>query len=435
MVSGALGLGLVGRWLDWVVASQSGAVALPSGDVLGDYFTGVLWAVLLGAGVWVWGGAVRFRAPLLTAWAGKVLVALGLMLFYDFRYGVDPDGYFVNASTPGFTWQGFWVGTGTRNVQNLAWLHIQILSGSYHASRLTFTLIGLIGVYLVYRAGVMYLGREDRRVFFVVAFFPSIVFWSSILGKDPVSFLGVALYVYGVVGWHRLAKVRYLLWIALGIAVAMFVRVWLGPILLLPLTVLGWSQRGSVVRRTAFILLGAVGVLVAPLVIQEAIGVDVVQQDELLETTNSIARSFEEGGSSLEVPDLETYVDIVTFVPLGTFTVLFRPLPGEILNAFGFLASIENAILILLVVRAIRRTKLRDLREPVVLWALAVVLLWAFVYSVGTYGNLGTAVRHRLEIMPPFLGVLLYLGRRRQRTASGGSADGGGSRVLAAKAF
>ena len=99
--------------------------------------------------------------------------------------------------------------------------------------------------------------------------------------------------------------------------------------------------------------------------------------------------------------------------PLGMFTVLFRPFIGEVPNLFGSLAGLENTLIMLLTARAVWRTRFRDLTEPLVAWALVAVLLWAAVYSVNSFQNLGTAARHRLHIMPLFLGLILYLGRRR----------------------
>ena len=417
-----LAFGVVGSWLDWVVVSQTSSLQpLPSSDVLGDYLTGVLWAVLLTGVVGIWGGAVRFRGPLLVVWRAKVLAALGFMLFFDYTYGTDVDGYYGHALLRGFAFEGFEIGKGTENLRTLTWLHLQVLSDSYHATRLTFALIGLVAVYLVYRGGVMFLGREDRRLFYVLALSPSVVFWSSIVGKDPITFFGVSAYVYGVLGWHRAARARYLLWIALGITTAVFVRAWLGPILLLPLAVLGAGRRAGIMRRAVFVSLGIAGAAAAPIVIEMTIGIEAVRYDEVLATTNTLARSLEPGGSTLEMPELSGAGDVIAFAPLGVFTVLFRPLPGEIPTAFGLMAGLENAFLLLLLLRVVWRTRLRDLKDPLVVWGLAVVLGWAFFYSFSTYQNLGTAVRHRVEIYPLLVGLLLYLGRRREDTARGGS--------------
>ena len=40
----------------------------------------------------------------------------------------------------------------------------------------------------------------------LLGLYPSIIFWSSILGKDPIAFLGIGMYVFGVVGWSRTSR-------------------------------------------------------------------------------------------------------------------------------------------------------------------------------------------------------------------------------------
>ena len=95
------------------------------------------------------------------------------------------------------------------------------------------------------------------------------------------------------------------------------------------------------------------------------------------------------------------------------FTALFRPLPGEVLNPFGWLAGFENAVLLALCGRAVLRTRFRELRDPIVLWAVSFVIVWAIVYGFASYQNLGTAVRFKLQVLPILLGLLFYFGRRR----------------------
>ncbi len=126
-----------------------------------------------------------------------------------------------------------------------------------------------------------------------------------------------------------------------------------------------------------------------------------------------MARSFIRAGSTIEVPALTTFSELGVFAPLGMFTVLFRPFVGEVPNVFGTLAGLENALLLFLAFRAAWRTRLKDFSNPLVPWVIAAVILWAAVYSVHSFQNLGTAARHRLHIMPLFLGMLMYLGRSR----------------------
>src|SRR2546429_1336418 len=117
-------------------------------------------------------------------------------------------------------------------------------------------MLGLLAVYVFYRAAQRHRGHPDRRVLYVLAFVPSSLFWSSILGKDPLVLLGVALYTYGFVGWYRLRRLRYVVVLLLGVMLAAAMRLWLAPILLAPLWVVAVRLAPGPIRRAAWLAAG-----------------------------------------------------------------------------------------------------------------------------------------------------------------------------------
>ena len=104
------------------------------------------------------------------------------------------------------------------------------------------------------------------------------------------------------------------------------------------------------------------------------------------------------------------------------FQVLFRPFPGEVPGTVGLLAGLEGVVLLLMFIRVVYRSKLKDLKDPLVLWVIGIVMIWACTYSLIAY-NLGTIVRWRVQILPVFLGSLLYLGRRRHKISKASFSD------------
>ena len=140
----------------------------------------------------------------------------------------------------------------------------------------------------------------------------------------------------------------------------------------------------------------------------------IASMQEVMDTADALARALAMGGSGQEPPQPLTSVgSVVTFLPLGLFTALFRPLPGEVPNPFGVMAGVENVALLLFAGFAVLRARLRDVLDPVVLWAVALLGAWASLYAFLSYSNLGSAVRFKLQILPVLLLLLLYLARRR----------------------
>ncbi|MBU4220131.1 MAG: hypothetical protein KKA10_00650 [Euryarchaeota archaeon] len=409
-----IGLGLaVPSFLDVVRALGHN---IPQEDVTTDYFIGLVWAITLGVSILAWPVPSKDKIGLLVVWLVKSLVTLGFMLLYENNYGLDAYGYFDVPRQSDFVWEGLNVGAGTQNISILAWLHHQVLPASYHAMKVSFAMVGLVAIYIFYRAAVIFMKRENKRVFYILALFPSILFWASILGKEPIILLGISLYVYGVVGWSRLKRLRYLLVIALGIIVVALIRTWLVPILLAPLVIFVLDGMQGKVSKVTLIAIVFVAFLLSFSLFMNMFGLKTTE--DLVATTNRLSRGWAIGGSAQEVPEFTSIGSMVAFVPLGAFTALFRPLPGDLINPFGILASLENLVLLVMLLLAVKRMRWSDLKEPIVLWAILLVIIWAIVYGFISYQNLGTAVRYRLQILPVLLGILLYLGRRHTRVIS-----------------
>jgi hypothetical protein len=140
---------------------------------------------------------------------------------------------------------------------------------------------------------------------------------------------------------------------------------------------------------------------------------------DVLVTVSRIQQGSTYGGSTQNAEvDLSNSSSALAYLPLGIFTVLFRPLPGEVLTPFGLLAGLDGGLMLVLLLLAIWRVRLKQLGQPIVLWASVVILLWATFYAFGASYNLGTISRYRLQILPILLCLLLYLSQKRVRQVS-----------------
>ncbi len=406
-----------------VPAVQALGRNIPHTDVPSDYALGCLWAAAIGASIRWWPVRPGDRPLLLAAWVVRCLVALGFMLTYEWNYeALDAFAYFDGGRDPLAGPPTLLLGGGTENVTGLVWLHAQLHLASYHAIKVSFALIGFVGVYVLYRGVVRVRRRESPRVFAVLTLWPSVLFWSSILGKDPVVFLGIAMYCYGVLAWYADRRPSALLVAVAGVVLALTIRLWLGPIMAAPLGVLlARAPRTPAARRAT--LAGAavltVGVVVA---FRERLLLETAS--DLLLTVDTVSRGWAEGGSGQQIAgDLTSVGGLVRFLPVGMFTALFRPLPGEVNNLFGALAGLESLCLLGLAAVAAVRDGWRDLANPLIQWAGVFVLTWSAVYSVLSYQNLGTAVRFRLQVLPVLLGLLVALARSRGPRGAPAAAD------------
>lgn len=380
---------------------------IPQSRIEYDYLMGLLWAVALTLSIRLWPVAAADKRPLLIVWLCKVLVVLVAMLPYEWNYTLDAYGYFERSEMPGLPVATSAWGRGNALVAQFAWLHARVMPDSYHALKVSFALVGLIAVYLMYRGAVRLVGREDRRVLYFIALFPSVLFWSSIIGKDPLHLLGIGLYVYGVLSWRATGRTMYAIPIVAGVALSFAIRSWSGPILLFPLLVFAIFGIRRPALKVLYTIAAVAGFLWAVSYFAATFNI------ETLRDVHTAAESRSQGwagGSAQERTERFTGIgSMLRFAPWGAFTALFRPLPGEVRNPFGLLAGVENVFLLLLLASAIVRARPRVFREPAVVWGVMLVLTWSFVYSFVSYYNFGAAVRFKLQILPILLLVLLYL--------------------------
>jgi hypothetical protein len=394
---------------------------IPTANLLLDYSWGLAAALVIGLGLGLAPVRSEDRMALAVAWSAKILVALVAMLHYeDYYWFLDAYGFFDEPRSVVFSELSF--GTGTDNLKTLIVLLYQVFPQSYHALKVLFAFVGLLAVYVFYRAASLYVGTSDVRVFLFVALYPSVLFWSSIIGKDPIVLLGIGLYAYGVVEWYLHGKPRATFLILAGALLAVFVRAWLAPILIAPLVVTQLVTRGHIVVKLCLFFVGSSILLFSFSALLQLFAV--ASTADLLSSIEQTAQSFSQGGSAQDIRiDLSEPVQLLAFLPYAMFTALFRPLPGEVGNVFGILAGVENLFLLLLLARALWRSSVRDATEPVILWAILLIAFWALAYSFVSFGNLGTAARFRLQILPVFLLLLLHLGRQRPGPAVSRRSD------------
>lgn len=382
---------------------------IPQKDVRLDYIKGLIWAVFLGLTIFIWPVRSADRKPLLVIWSVKCLVMLFLMLFFESQYQTDSFGYFSGARHNISEWDDMYLGGPSFPVVFITWMHHHSFFNSFHAAKVTFGMIGLVAIYIFYRAAVAFLRQERLALLYIFAFFPSILFWSSILGKEPLGLLGMAIYSYGVVNWFMRRELVYLAIMLLGILFGAYLRIWMGIILSLPVLFISIT----LIARNLFLNAAAIFVLIPVLLFSS------IQTSEYLglESARDIPKiasvklaDFSRGNSILAEPvsGYNDFADMLLFLPKGMFTVLFRPLPGEVNNIFGISAGLENAFLLILLGLALKRAQWQKLADPIFIWALLLIAVWAAFYGfIGC--NLGTICRYKLQVLPVFLGALIYM--------------------------
>lgn len=391
---------------------------IPSSDILLDYNIGLAWSVILGIAISFWKIPANHKTILLNLWLIKSIVTLGFMLAYEANYSfLDSYSYYQIPKELDFTFFGVTTSFGTDNIFRLVWLHNLFLPHSYHAVKVSFSMIGLVAVYILYKSVTILLQKDDLKKLYLIALFPSLLFWSSILGKEPVILLGVSIYIYGTIAWYKTPNNKYLIIAGIGIFIAVLIRLWFFPILAFPFCFLFLIKRQKISNKAVifFLLL----LIISLFFFQKFLNRYAIDDlTSFLNILNDFATAWNEGGSAQPFSYDFTNIDqLISFLPLGIFTALFRPLPGEVDTLFGLIAGLENFFLVFLLLFALLKTSIRKLKHPLVIWSLCLISIWSSLYAFISYQNLGSAIRFRTSILPFLLGVLFFflLNNRRKQ--------------------
>lgn len=407
-----------------------------------DYAAGLLWWSLLSVALWFLGGADRQH--LLTAWTVKFFVVLVAMLFYEYkyRYNLDTFAYFNTVLTgrfqfyEGVDWfRESWIPTlvetvatgtiegaliqsaGTENMLRILLIIAQVTGPYFHALKVVYSFLGFIGTWLVYRAVVVIVGRPFLPAFYGLVLYPSMLFWSSILGKDPILLLFIGLYAYGGALWLVRASPGGLAWVSLALLGSYLFRPWTAAIEAAPLFLATLVKFFGLLPVILACVVAALGLL------QETATFDVLKlmgDSALLEelATKAGGAASEPGsGTGFDFAEAKDMLSSPQGILVILFSGLFRPLPFDVTNLMVAMAAVENSILLVLTLVAFRYLRWARLKQPVFLWALTYSLAWAGAYGLIVLSNFGTGMRYKLQVLPFILLFLFLLLTREGRAA------------------
>jgi hypothetical protein len=297
---------------------------------------------------------------------------------------------------------------------------IEILTGTLYGitgqSRLVadlfFTLLGFAGtLFLVAAIRALEPAYSTALAVKLALISPTIAYFTSVLSKDAVIFLGLSMAMYGVA---RAGQGRpHFLVLGGGLAVISTIRPHIAALFgvaYLLSSLLGARANAGKARG---LRLASAAVLVVVLVVG---AVPFLQtwfvrgaEDDLL---NSAIGRFDEaaagGGSTYRLGGGNPIVSLV----LGTLALPLRPLPMEIRGVTGAFAGLEAYLLAAIAVHQRRSLKaiIRSVgraRDGLLSWAVVYSVLFCIAFS--SLANVGTLVRQRAQLM---VSVLVLIGVR-----------------------
>lgn len=370
-------------------------------------------------GFWIFGGQVDFLGYFGNASAASIGMFSG-----DFRrleFGEDPD-------------LGGWIVT-------VLYVPIYLLLGaSLFGMFLWSAIVGFTGAFFFLRAFESQFGsgRDTRLLALCLFFYPSVAFWSSLLGKDSWMFFFLGLMTYGLTKMLADPRPANIWPLAVGAWFVTMIRPPIGAVIIIGTVTAflvasrGWMMRlrgpTMILRPIIFIgfgivlVLGSYAAVIRPLARYGVFGGEHATPIHGLVAlgierhVGGATDDLEEGAGSAVRKGISVNAsmrELLLFLPESLVTFFFRPHIFEAHNVLARMAALDSTLLLLLIMARWRHAvaAVRGFgRHPLIAFALVVTALLSVGLSFES--NLGTLVRHRVMVMP-FL-FLLLAGPREQ---------------------
>lgn len=333
--------------------------------------------------------------------------------YYCFFIQGDAVGYWRVPKTYSFATfkDGLFNGEGTMFMYALNFIFSNILNMSYLSNTLLFSLFGFMGLtyfYLIAKETIQFNTIIGGYTLFPLIFFlPNLHFWSSGVGKDTTLFLCIAMFSYGLMKPMQripLIVLAGLLSMAIRPHITLFLMVGFGLAY-----VFGGKVSGF--QRFAFsVVLIGIGVAILPSVMEFA---------KIEEASAEGFDKFAEGKAAvLSRSTTGSAIDISSYpFPLKVLTFWFRPFFFDARNINGLIASIENLILVIIFVKAMRANPFRAFKAaPFVIKGMVIFLIVGTLAFSQSLGNVGIMIRMRNMFLPGFLIFMMWIFSYQQET-------------------
>jgi len=329
------------------------------------------------------------------------IVTLFLMIFYEAHYGLDAYWYIGHALKDEVVFP--FGESGTYNMMHINHFFTYFVGKSYYSLKIVNSLIGFLGLILLYKTYEKVIKNSNLEInnkfIYFFFLFPTVLFWSSILGKDPLNLFFIGLFAYGFIHLIDEFKLKYLLMIVVSIWLVSYIRSW-WSIIMVTSIFLYYLKVNSTRSFMLFLIIMPIFTLLAIQFLQTQ-GITSIDQMFLKMTDTSSKLAY--GGSSVGVHIITSFGDYLLWFFPNLFTTLFRPMPWDIRNAFTLIAAIENVILFYLAYKYIFKNWHLIYTNKYLKFYILLIFSWSLLYVIISPTNLGMAVRFKLQVLPLML--------------------------------
>lgn len=380
--------------------------------------------MLLGLLAWPYAMVERTRlrvAVFVLAYLAHIGTAI-VYYFYSLANVTDATNYYYDYLN--FAAQGF--GIATQIIYFVVQTMKGIFGGTFLDYYLVFQVFGFWGICVLMRIfEELYadLNLTQPIYSYLMLFLPGLHFWTSAIGKDAPLFLGVCL------GLWAAMNVRKRYWVfGIGMLLITLIRPHVGLLGIAAIAIALVFDRGTRLHiRILLVCSSLVGLAVAAASVQTTFGVDVTNADSVSDffaTRESITSDTSEAGNT----------GVYGNFAVRFLSLLFRPMFIDADGAFGYIASAENLVLLIVIGTIVirwRDTLALAKSATFIRFGLALALTVSIVLTM-VYYNVGLGLRQKTMFTPALIVTFIaVLAVRRVKATLAATRDATGRGLVA----
>lgn len=285
-----------------------------------------------------------------------------------------------------------------------------ITGNSFLSMKVINSLFGALTAFLFYKIILNISNFKTAKMgFFLIAFFPSFILFSSQNFADSSIAFFTALFLYLSILFIKKQKIKYLIYALIPIAIGSLFRIPNAVIYILslaPFFIFYLFKMKNNMEKPIIIL------FIIPIVVLFSIFLHKNLSNLTDITFLEEIRSYNTRGDSSYLQNLSynSFTDIIKYTPIRSFYFAFSPLPWQINRPISYVASLESLLMFVFFILAIIYTifsvkKINRRNEILFLWIF--ILIGISSYSI-VESNVGSAIRHRIIFTPTIIVLMSY---------------------------
>ncbi len=296
-----------------------------------------------------------------------------------------------------------------RTLIRLNALLMTLTAGSYFGNLVLVCFAGTLAQAYLFKAVTGVFSLNPLPVFALLNLWPSELFWSSALMKEPMLMAGLALTMGSAIQLKTKKNPKAFLVFIPGFLLILFSKFYVGLALIVPLVCIFITPLKATVRKSLRISLLFLALIPVAILLWGKLAPQRDIPTLIAAKKNAFANVAENtsAGSAFHIPEMKPDLfSLMQLAPTGLKNALFRPFPQDADSLMEWAAVFENGlflgIIAFLIYRMNRNSPWKALSFNLIIFGLLVLALGGITVNIS-----GALVRYKMPVIP-YLAFAFY---------------------------